>query len=396
MTFRPWQRVSLAMFAVGWGANQFSPMLLAYRDELGMSAQARALLFALYAVGLIPALLIGGSASDRWGRRAVVVPFVALSPVATALLMVWSDWVPGLAVARLLAGISSGVVFGAASAWMADLSVDDAPGTGARRAALSLSAGFGLGPLVAGVVAELSAHPLVVPYLPHLVLGVVALVVLLPAAGPAPASAVRRPLVSLPAVTRGRRFLLTVAPTAPWVFGCVAISFAYLPSVVDAPTEGALAFAGILTGVALGTGVAVQPLARRLDDHRPLLAGRVGMVCATVALLVGIAAVTADSRVLLLVAAPLFGAGYGCGLVSGLREVERLAPPDERGAVVAVFYGLTYLGFFAPYLLGAVAGTGLGVRGALGAAIAVAVAGLLVVSLAGRDQRHSVAGASRG
>lgn len=384
------------MFAVGWGANQFSPMLLAYRDELGMSAQARALLFALYAVGLIPALLIGGSASDRWGRRAVVVPFVALSPVATALLMIWSDWIPGLALARLLAGLSSGVVFGAASAWMADLSADDAAGTGARRAALSLSAGFGLGPLVAGVLAEISAHPLVVPYVPHLVLGMVALVVLLPAPGPAPQAAVHRPLVSLPRVTRGRRFLLTVAPIAPWVFGCVAISFAYLPSVVDLPTSGAVAFAGILTGVALGTGVAVQPLARRLDDRRPLLAGRVGMLSACAGLLVGVAAVTADSRVLLLVAAPLFGAGYGCGLVSGLREVERLAPPDERGAVVAVFYGLTYLGFFAPYLLGAVAGTGLGPRGALGVAIAVAVAGLVVVTWAGRDQRHSVGAASRG
>ena len=55
-------------------------MLLAYGHELGMSTQTRALLFGLYAVGLIPALLVGGAASDRWGRRAVVLPFVALSP----------------------------------------------------------------------------------------------------------------------------------------------------------------------------------------------------------------------------------------------------------------------------------------------------------------------------
>ncbi|MBZ5740295.1 MFS transporter [Nocardioides mangrovi] len=392
---RSWQRVALAMFAVGWGANQFSPMLLAYRAELGISTQTRALLFALYAVGLIPALLVGGAASDRWGRRAVVVPFVAISPVATVLLIASAHWVPGLAIARLLAGVSSGVVFGAASAWVSDLSVDDPAGAGARRAALALSAGFGLGPLVTGLVAEVATYPLTVPYLPHVVLGVVAAVLLLPVPGPRPDDPAIRPLVSLPAVTRGRRFLLAVAPAAPWVFGCASISIAFLPSAVDAPTHGELAFAGVLTGVTLGTGVLVQPLARRLDDRRPLLAGRVGLLSAVAALLIGLGALEADSRWLLLVAGPVFGAAYGCGLVSGLREAERLAPPEERGAVVAAFYGLTYLGFFAPYLLGAVGGLGIGPDGALLVAVAVALGSLAVVSAAGRsDQSHRTEPAS--
>ena len=35
MRIAPWHRVTLAMLAVGWGANQFSPMLVVYRDELG-------------------------------------------------------------------------------------------------------------------------------------------------------------------------------------------------------------------------------------------------------------------------------------------------------------------------------------------------------------------------
>jgi predicted MFS family arabinose efflux permease len=366
------------MFAVGWGANQFASTLLAYRDELGWDTQTRALLFGLYVVGLVPTLLVGGAASDRWGRRAVVLPFVVLSPLATVLLIAWSDREPGVAVARLLAGLSSGVVFGAATAWVADLSVDDPPGAGARRAALSLTAGFALGPLVAGLVAEVSAHPLTVPYLPHLVLGVLAVVLLLPVDGPRPDRLVRRPLVRLPAVTRSRRFVGTVVVTAPWVFASAVSSFAYLPSVIHAPHEGALAFAAVLTFVTLGTGVAVQPLARRLDDARPLLAGRLGLLCTAAALGVGILAVTTDSRLVVLAAAPLFGAGYGLGLVSGLRESERMAPAAERGAVVGVFYGLAYLGMFAPYLLGALAGLGIGPRGALTAAVVLALASLAV------------------
>ena len=59
-----WGRVCLAMFAVGWGANQFSPMLLVYRDEIGLNASMRAALFGVYAAGLIPGLLLGGRASD--------------------------------------------------------------------------------------------------------------------------------------------------------------------------------------------------------------------------------------------------------------------------------------------------------------------------------------------
>jgi MFS family permease len=79
-TKRPWLPVAIGLFAVGWGANQFSPLLLVYRAQLHLSAGDLGLLFGLYAVGLIPGLLIGGPASDRFGRRRLVLAFVALSP----------------------------------------------------------------------------------------------------------------------------------------------------------------------------------------------------------------------------------------------------------------------------------------------------------------------------
>jgi MFS family permease len=369
------------MFAVGWGANQFSPLLVAYRDELGMSTQTRAFLFGVYAAGLIPSLLLGGGASDRWGRRAVVVPVVALSPVASLVLIAGHESVAILTVARLLAGFCSGVCFSAASAWVAELSVDDPEGAGARRAAIALSAGFGLGPMLAGLIGEVTPYPLTVPYVPHVVLGVVAAVLLLPVKDVATVAPTRRrPLLSVPSVTRTRRFLTLVAPVAPWVFGCAAISIAFLPGEIGGPTPGAVAFAGVLTGVTLGTGVFVQPLARRLDDRRPLLAGQVGLLASMGASGLGVLALSQDHRWLLLVAAPVFGAGYGCCLVSGLRETERLSPPDQRGATVAIFYALTYLGFAAPYLLGSAAGLGLGDRGALALTAVAAAVCLLVVT----------------
>ena len=50
-------------------------------------------------------------------------------------------------------------------------------------------------------------------------------------------------------------------------------------------------------------------------------------------------------------AAVLLGAAYGIMMVSGLREVRRIAPARELGAATAVFYSLTYVGFFAPLAL---------------------------------------------
>ena len=122
-----WVRIAFAMFAVGWGANQFSPMLIVYRHELRLTAGEVAGLFLVYALTLIPGLLVGGPASDRFGRRPVVWPFVALSPLATLLLVLGPRSLAVIAGGRALAGLCSGVVFGAATAWVQEVSPDDGP-----------------------------------------------------------------------------------------------------------------------------------------------------------------------------------------------------------------------------------------------------------------------------
>jgi MFS family permease len=205
-----WVRIAFAMFAVGWGANQFSPMLIVYRHELGLSAGAVAGLFLVYALTLIPGLLVGGPASDRFGRRPVVWPFVALSPLATLLLVLGPRSLVMIAIGRALAGLCSGVVFGAATAWVQEVSPDD--GMSARRSALALTAGFGLGPVVAAV--------------------------------------------------RTRRFWLAVAPGSPMVFGSVSLAIVVLPEEVTSARSLSAGFAGLMTVLSFSAGVAVQPLAR--------------------------------------------------------------------------------------------------------------------------------------
>ena len=356
-TLRPaaWLPAAAVLVGAGWGSNQFTPMLLVYHQRLGLGTGTLEAMFGVYALGLIPGLLIGGPLSDVRGRRTVVVPAAVLSFVTTIALAAAGGSLGLLFAGRLLAGVSSGAAFSAGTAWLRDLS---RPGTGAadahaaaRRAAVAMTAGFALGPLVAGLLAQWAPDPEVVPYLPHIALAL-AVVALLRAA---PETVGRDAASTRPAgrAAGGARFRRVVAPMAPWVFASPAIAFALLPSVVGAQhASDGLALVAVITALTAFAGVLIQPLGRRLDrSPRGNRAATVGLVA--VAAGMALAAYTAHAQEvwLLVPCAIVLGCAYGLCLVGGLVEVQRIAGPDGLARLTAHYYALTYLGFAAPYLL---------------------------------------------
>ncbi|MCW2853709.1 MAG: transporter [Nocardioides sp.] len=344
-----WLRVAAALFAVGWGANQFAAMLLVYREESGASSEAVTALFGAYALGLIPALLIVAPISDRIGRRKVMRPVLVLSVLATVVLLVGGDHQTVLLLGRLAAGVASGAAFAPGTAWVKELSTDGPPGTGARRATLALSAGFGSGPLVAGIVAQWLPAPTVLPYVPHLVLMVLVLAV----AWNAPEAMVvrshdeARRRSQVWQAMRSRPFALGITLTAPWVFGAAVTAFATVPTFVDIGLAP-VAVTGALCGLTLWTGVAVQPLGRRIGDPRLVIGAGLGAAAAGLA--AGLLLASTEQPWLVLPTAVLLGTAYGLMLVGGLTTVEGLAHASDLGALNAVFYSLTYVGFSAPLL----------------------------------------------
>jgi hypothetical protein len=379
----PYVGVAVTMFGVGWGANQFVSLLVGYHLHRHVSVGTDQALFGIYALGLMPSLLVAGPASDRWGRARVIRPLAVVSVVATLVLIAGDHHVAALYVGRFLGGVASGAAFAVGTAWIKELSSPpyEAAGeqAGARRAAIALSAGFGLGPVATGVMGQWVPVPFVTAYLPHLLVMAIAIpwlwrsteTVVVTAAGPSLVSRLR-----VPAARHGR-FLAVVLPLAPWVFGSPSVAFAVLPTLVSSRTHGyPVIFAGALAGLTLGAGVLIQPLARRLDrvdDARGVVAGlaavTVGMVLAAVA------AHTLD-LVLVVVAAAVLGVGYGLGLVSGLLEVQRIAAPAELAGLSAVFYVLTYVGFAIPVALAHLTGV------AGYPTLLAALAGLSLLSLA--------------
>jgi len=385
-----WRWPALGMFAVGYGANQFVPLLAVYRSSLHLSDADATAVFGVYALGLIPGLLLGGRASDRYGRRRLMLGFAGLSLLATAVLITGRWGVGGLYAGRLLTGVVSGTVFTVGTVWVKELSEGSPPGTGARRAALALTGGFGVGPLVAGPLARWAPAPEVLPYVVHLALAGTALALLrrAPETRPPGSPPGRRPRL-LPVSASSIRFRRVVLPLGPWVFGSVTLVFTTLPAHGARPV-GVLgvAFPGLLAAVSLAAGFAIQPWGRRLHARAAAAGGAgapaVSLGVVTMGCLAAAGATAHPGLLPVISAALLLGAGYGLCLIVGLREVEQLAAPQELGAVVALFYSLAYSGLAVPYLL-ALAAPHLGYPSALLVTAGAATLTLIVVLLgAGR------------
>jgi hypothetical protein len=354
MNVRAAWRAALLLFGVGWGANQFSPLLDAYRVEAHLSNATVQGLFAVYAVGLVPGLLLGGPAADTYGRRRLVLPAAFGSMLASICLLLGPHSLALLLVGRFLAGAATGVVLAAGTAWVKELSHPPYehpahPTTGARRAGLAISAGFGAGPLVAAIIAQWAPQPLRVAYLPHLLIMVVAIAWGWHVDEPARE---RRSAGRRFGAVRSHAFLRVVAPAAPWVFAAPTVAFAVLPGAVGgAVGHYATLYAGVAAGLTLGAGLLVQPIARRISNRHVRLVVVAGLGAVIVGLGVAALAAWLGSPVPALVAAVILGAGYGLCLVFGLTEVSRIAGDGELAGLTAVFYALTYIGFTTPYLL---------------------------------------------
>lgn len=383
---RRWLAVATATFAIAWGGNEFTPLLVMYREGEHFSALTVDLLLFAYVLGIVPALLIGGPLSDRFGRRPLMLPAPVLAAAGSLILAAGAQSAAVLAVGRVFSGLALGLAMAVGGSWLKELS---APpwgdgSAGARRAAMSLTAGFGLGAGAAGVLAQWGPAPTVLTYACNAALALAAAAVL----GVAPET--RQPHESgrpwwtdlaVPPQSR-RRFLLAVLSVAPWVFGAAGSAYAVLPALMTDRAGGIpIAFSALMCVVALGVGFAVQQAGRALGADGPR-----GVAIALLMLIAGMGAAAWAAAVLTvpaaLVAAAVLGAGYGMALLAGLQEIQRLAGPDDLAGMTALFYSLSYLGFGVPAALAFAFASGLSYPVMFGAGAVVAT-GCLVVSLLG-------------
>src|SRR4051794_32464320 len=91
--------VTAAFASMLLSANLAAPLYAGYAKQFGFSTAVLSLVFAVYALVLIPSLLLFGQISDQLGRRPVIATGLGLA-IAGLVLFAVADGVAWLFAAR--------------------------------------------------------------------------------------------------------------------------------------------------------------------------------------------------------------------------------------------------------------------------------------------------------
>lgn len=377
------RRLAVGLFAVAWGTNVSTPLILVYQDRLGLSDSQAVGIFTVYVLGILLALLFAGRLSDRFGRRPLVLPATALSAVGSLIMLAGKDSFVVLLVGRCLLGAVSGAMLSVASAWISELAVSR---SGARSASsdeiadrLRLATattvvfyiGFGFGPITSALFERFLPRPLLLPYLVHAVACVAATSIMrsLPETKSVDRSVRLRPRLGIPTAAR-RQFACVLAPASIWVFGFPSVSFALFPVILREAIGGAdVLVAGAIGSLTATSVILARPLVRRIGDARRAIP--VALAGGTGGYVVGTIAFATGWWWLAPVAAVALGTASGMLMTSGLAITEEIADATNRGALSSTFYLAAYSGMSMPLVITA-----------LSAVVSTTIALALVTSLA--------------
>ncbi len=345
--------LAFGLFAVGFGTNVATPLFLVYETRLDLSTWMLTALFAIYPLGLAPALAYAGAASDVLGRRWVVAPGLFVSALASAVMLLGRDQVALLFAGRFLLGSASGAVLVVASAWMQELGASR-PMLTSRIIGLVMYGGFGLGPLIGGVFGQWGPGRLVVPYLIHISLIVIGLAVCwtIPETVTARRGQPIRPNLGIPDGSAAE-FWRVLVPTAFGVFGLPSLAFGLFPVLLRSEMESVAVFVtGLVFVLAMGSIVPAQAWVGRVGPYR---AAPFGLALGAGGTAVGLVALVTGAWALFFPAAILMGAASGVSMTAGLRLVDIITEPRERGALTGSFYAAAYVGMMMPLAVSTIA-----------------------------------------
>jgi predicted MFS family arabinose efflux permease len=346
--------VALSFLALGAFATAPSALYGLYAQQQGLSGLTLTIVYAVYAAGSVVSLTLAGHLSDSYGRRALLIPGLAIAAVAAVVFIVWQS-LPGLIVGRVLTGVALGVSVATATAYITDL--DAGPdGEPTRRAGIVATianvGGLAIGPLIAGVLAQYTPDGLTLPYvllLAALVTGIV-LVAWSPEGRqpghPRPRYSPQR--LRVPAHARSQFIAATTGAFLVFaVFGLFAgLAGRLLAGPLHHPSA---ALTGLAIFVNFGTGVLVQTTTTRWPARRLIAAGLVPTIAGLI-VLVASAWTSPASLALFFIGAAVVGAGGGAIFRGSLILAVSAAGPADRAGALATFFTAGYVGVSLPVI----------------------------------------------
>ncbi|MCF5724273.1 MFS transporter [Pseudomonas syringae] len=323
-----------------------TPLYHLYQEGLHFSAGMLTLIFGVYALSLLAALLTVGSLSDHLGRKPVIFAALVLDMLAM-LLFINEGSVAWLIAARTLQGFATGMATAVLGAALLDTDRQQGPLVNSVAPLL----GMACGAMGSSVLVEFAPLPTQLIYWALFALMLVQAVYVwrLPeTVSRIPgALASLRPTLHVPPQARRALWLSLPVDIAVWAMGGFYLSLA--PSLVRAATGSTsnLIGGGLVAVLTLSGALMIFTLRNRAADNvlrlgASLLAVGVGLI---------LTAVHSASLPLFFIATLIAGSGFGAGFLGALRSVVPLALPHERAGLMSAFYVLSYLAFCLPSLL---------------------------------------------
>nr|WP_078653606.1 MFS transporter [Streptomyces novaecaesareae] len=331
------------------GTTLPTPLYGLYQEKIGFSELTVTVVFAVYALGVIGVLLLGGDVSDTVGRRPVLLCGLGFA-ACSAVVFLAADDVPLLLLGRLLSGFAAGLFTGTGTAYVLELAPPEHRAHAGFVATAANMGGLGCGPLLSGLLAEYAPDPLVLPFVVHLALVAAsfALLLLLPetVAGARPLRTARPNRPTLPPEVR--RVFVPAAVAAFAGFSLLGL----FTSVSPAFLTGELgvhnrAVVGLVVFTAFFASTLGQLLVPRLGTARAIPLGCLVLI-AGLALLAASLAWTALAPLVL--SALVGGAGQGMGLRGAVGEIAAASPAEHRGGALSALFVVAYFGISIPVI----------------------------------------------
>jgi MFS family permease len=332
------------------GSTIITPLYVLYEQTFGFSKIMLTLIYAVYVVGNLSALLFFGRLSDQIGRRATALPALAIVALSS-LTFIFARGVPELFVGRILIGLGVGVAAGTGTAWLTELigGADKARATALATGSNFL--GIALAPLAAGLLADFAPWPFQLPFLAFLVVAAVT-AALIWRTRETIATPKRLGEVSLwPRIGVPRE--IRTAFIAPALAGAAAMALigfyaALAPSLL---AESLHLQSHTLAGAIvceLGLMVAAAIFVSRNVSGRRAMRWALALMLPSVALIV--VAQAGGSLVGMLAATALCGAASGLGYRGSLQVVNEIAPPARRAEVLSAYFICCFTGNSVPVI----------------------------------------------
>lgn len=339
-------QVSIILFFLA-GSSAPTPLYGLYQAAWGFSPVTITVVFGVYALAVLAALLVFGALSDHVGRRPILLVTTLVQAVAMAIFAFASS-VGWLMAARIVQGLATGAAAGAVGAGMLDL--DRARGTIAN--AVGPMAGTATGAILSGLMVVLLPAPTVLVYVllgAIFIAQAIGVLYMRESATPRPGGfASLKPHFRLPPAVRAPMLLAVPALVASWAL--IGFYGSLGPMLVKRLVGSASPALGGLAYFALASSGAIAVLLTRERTPRfQTLFGTAAMLAGTGAI---VTAVGHASVALLFVGTAAAGAGFGTSFQGAVRSVIAQAAAHERAGVLSLLYVVAYLAMGLPAVLG--------------------------------------------